>query len=161
VMALLGKELEVLELGRKIQEDAQSEIDKVQREYYLREQLKAIKRELGEEDEQQVEVEEFRRRINEAGMPEEAEREARRELDRLSKLPTAAAEDGGVRTYIRWLPSLPWTVSTEDNLDIPHPRGVLAKNHYDLENIKSVSSNTWRCASCAASAARRRASSRK
>jgi len=136
VMALLGKELEVLELGRKIQEDAQSEIDKVQREYYLREQLKAIKRELGEEDEQQVEVEEFRRRINEAGMPEEAEREARRELDRLSKLPTAAAEYGVIRTYLDWLTSLPWNVSTEDNLDIPHARRVLDEDHYDLEDIK-------------------------
>ncbi|NLH07344.1 MAG: endopeptidase La [Chloroflexi bacterium] len=136
VMALLGKELEVLELGRKIQEDAQSEIDKVQREYYLREQLKAIKRELGEEDEQQVEVEEFRRHINEAGMPEEAEREARRELDRLSKLPTAAAEYGVIRTYLDWLTSLPWNVSTEDNLDIPHARRVLDEDHYDLEDIK-------------------------
>lgn len=136
VMTLLGKELEVLELGRKIQEDAQSEIDKVQREYYLREQLKAIQRELGEEDEQQVEVEEFRQRIDAAGMPEEAEREALREIDRLSKLPTAAAEYGVIRTYLDWLTSIPWSESTDDNLDISHAREVLDEDHYDLEDIK-------------------------
>lgn len=136
VMTLLGKELEVLELGRKIQADAQTEIDKVQREFFLREQLKAIKRELGEEDEQQVEVEEFRKRIEEAGMPEEAEKEARRELDRLSKLPTAAAEYGVIRTYLDWLTSMPWNQATEDNLDISHARAVLDEDHYDLEEIK-------------------------
>jgi ATP-dependent Lon protease len=134
--ALLGKELEVLELGRKIQDDARSEIEKVQREYYLREQLKAIQRELGESDEQQLEVEEFRQKIDEAGMPEEAEKEARRELDRLSKLPTAAAEYGVIRTYLDWLTSLPWSVSTDDNLDIEHAREVLDQDHYGLEDIK-------------------------
>jgi ATP-dependent Lon protease len=136
LMGLLGKELEVLELGRKIQADAQTEIDKVQREYYLREQLKAIQRELGEADEQQVEVEEFRRKIDMAGMPEEAEKEARRELDRLSKLPTAAAEYGVIRTYLDWLTSLPWSQATEDNLDIAHARQVLDEDHYGLEDIK-------------------------
>jgi ATP-dependent Lon protease len=133
---LLGKELEVLELGRKIQDDARSEMEKVQREYYLREQLKAIQRELGESDEQQLEVEEFRQKIDEAGMPEEAEKEARRELDRLSKLPTAAAEYGVIRTYLDWLTSLPWSVSTEDNLDIKHAREVLDQDHYGLDDIK-------------------------
>ncbi len=136
LMGLLGKELEVLELGRKIQADAQSEIDKVQREFYLREQLKAIQRELGEADETQVDTEEFRRKIEEAGMPEEAEKEARRELDRLSKLPTAAAEYGVIRTYLDWLTSLPWSKSTEDNLDIQHAREVLDEDHYDLKDIK-------------------------
>ena len=136
LMTLLGKEIEVLELGRKIQEDAQSEMGKVQREYFLREQLKAIQRELGEADEQQVEVEEFRRKIDEAHMPEEAEKEARRELDRLSKLPTAAAEYGVIRTYLDWLVSLPWSVSTDDNLDIAHARQVLDEDHYDLQDIK-------------------------
>nr|MBN1229918.1 endopeptidase La [Anaerolineae bacterium] len=133
---LLGKELEVLELGRKIQADARSEIDKVQREYFLREQLKAIQRELGEGDEQQVEVEEFRQKIDQAGMPEEAGKEARRELDRLSKLPTAAAEYGVIRTYLDWLTAIPWSIGTEDNLDINHARQVLDEDHYGLEDIK-------------------------
>jgi ATP-dependent Lon protease len=136
LVTLLTKEIEVLELGRKIQTEAQSEMEKVQREYYLREQMKAIQRELGEEDEQQIEVEEFRRKIEEADMPEEAEREARRELDRLSKLPTAAAEYGVIRTYLDWLTSLPWTKSTRDNLDVAHAREVLDEDHYDLEDIK-------------------------
>ena len=136
LMLLLGREVEVLELGRKIQDDARSEMEKVQREYFLREQLKAIQRELGEGDEQQMEVEEFRRKIEEAGMPEEAEREARRELDRLSKLPPAAAEYGVIRTYLDWLTSLPWNVTTEDNLDVEHARRVLDEDHYDLEDIK-------------------------
>jgi ATP-dependent Lon protease len=136
LLNLLTKELEVLELGRKIQGEAQSEMEKVQREYFLREQLKAIQKELGEGDEQQMEVEEFRQKIEESGMPEEAEKEARRELDRLSKLPTAAAEYGVIRTYLDWLTSLPWSESTEDNLDVGHARQVLDEDHYDLEDIK-------------------------
>jgi ATP-dependent Lon protease len=136
LLSLLSKELEVLELGRKIQTEAQSEMEKVQREYFLREQLKAIQRELGESDEQQIEAEEFRKKIEESGMPEEAEREARRELDRLSKLPTAAAEYGVIRTYLDWLTNLPWSKSTEDDLDVSHARQVLDEDHYDLEDIK-------------------------
>ncbi len=136
LVGILSKELEVLELGRKIQADAQSEIEKVQREFFLREQLKAIQRELGEADEQQVEIEEFRKRIEEAGMPEEAEKEARRELDRLSKLPTAAAEYGVIRTYLDWLTSLPWNKVTEDNLSIENARRVLDEDHYGLEDVK-------------------------
>jgi len=136
LMTLLSKELEVLELGRKIQTEAQTEMEKVQREYYLREQLKAIQRELGEADEQAVEVEEFRQKIAEAGMPEEAEKEAVRELDRLSKLPTAAAEYGVIRTYLDWLTSLPWDKRTQDNLDIAHAREVLDEDHYGLKDIK-------------------------
>jgi len=136
LLGLLTKELEVLELGRKIQTEAQSEMEKTQREYFLREQLKAIRRKLGEADEQQIEVEEFREKIEPAGMPEEAEKEARRELDRLSKLPTAAAEYSVIRTYLDWLTSLPWNVQTEDDLDIAHARQVLDKDHYDLEDIK-------------------------
>ncbi|NDJ62568.1 MAG: endopeptidase La [Chloroflexi bacterium] len=136
MMTLLSKELEVLELGRKIQSEAQTEMEKVQREYYLREQLKAIQRELGEGDEQLVEVEEFRRKIAESGMPDEAEKEANRELDRLSKLPTAAAEYGVIRTYLDWLTSLPWNLRSEDNLNIAHARTVLDEDHYGLEDIK-------------------------
>ncbi len=136
LMDILNKELEVLELGRKIQTEAQSEMEKVQREYFLREQLKAIQRELGEADEQQVEIEEFREKISQAGMTEEAEREARRELDRMEKLPTAAAEYGVIRTYLDWLVNLPWSKRTEDNLDIAHARYVLDVDHYGLKDIK-------------------------
>ncbi len=134
--AVLSRELEVLELGKKIQDQAQSEMEKTQREYYLREQLKAIKRELGEEDEQQAEINELQAKIEQAGMSPEAEKEARRELDRLSKMPPAAAEYSVIKTYLDWLISLPWQVATEDNLDIPRVRQVLDEDHYDLEKIK-------------------------
>jgi ATP-dependent Lon protease len=136
LLVLLSREIEVLELGRKIQHEAQSEMEKTQREYFLREQLKAIQRELGEADEQQMEVEEFRQKVEESGMPEEAEKEARRELDRLSKLPTAAAEYGVIRTYLDWLTSLPWSIETDDDLDIGNARKVLDEDHYDLDEIK-------------------------
>jgi ATP-dependent Lon protease len=133
---ILVREIEVLEIGQKIQNEARSEIDKVQREYFLREQLKAIQKELGEGDEQAAEVEEFRSKIDAAGMPEEAEKQARRELERLSRLPTAAAEYGVIRTYLDWLVSLPWSQFTPDNLDIAHARQVLDQDHYGLEDIK-------------------------
>ncbi|GAB4544068.1 MAG: endopeptidase La [Anaerolineae bacterium] len=133
---ILTRELEVLELGKKIQSEAQSEMEKMQRDYFLREQLKAIQRELGEGDEQQMEIEELRTKIAQAGMSEEAEKEALRELSRLEKLPPAAAEYGVIRTYLDWLTSLPWSVVTEDTLDIARARQVLDEDHYDLEKIK-------------------------
>jgi ATP-dependent Lon protease len=133
---ILNRELEVLELGKKIQSEAQSEMEKMQREYFLREQLKAIQRELGEGDEQQMEIEELRTKIAEAGMPDEAEKEALRELSRLEKLPPAAAEYGVIRTYLDWLTSLPWSVTTQDTLDIAYARQVLDEDHYDLDKIK-------------------------
>ena len=136
LVSILTREIEVLEIGQKIQNEARSEIEKMQREYFLREQLKAIQRELGEGDEQAAEVEELRQKIDAAGMPEEAEKQARRELDRLSRLPTAAAEYGVIRTYLDWLVSLPWSVTSQDNLDISHARDVLDKDHYGLEDIK-------------------------
>jgi ATP-dependent Lon protease len=136
LVAILVREVEVLEIGQKIQNEARSEIEKLQHEYFLREQLKAIQRELGEGDEQAAEVEEFRKKIEAAGMPEEAEKMARRELDRLSRLPTAAAEYGVIRTYLDWLVSLPWSVTTQDNLDIPHARKVLDQDHHGLEDVK-------------------------
>ncbi|MFB0535395.1 MAG: endopeptidase La [Anaerolineae bacterium] len=136
LMTLLDREIEVMELGQKIRTEAQSEMEKVQREYFLREQLKAIKKELGEEDEQSLEVEEYRRKIAEAGMPEEVEKEAKRELDRLAKMPTAAAEYSVIKTYLDWLTDLPWNVATEDNLDIARARRILDEDHYDLEEIK-------------------------
>jgi ATP-dependent Lon protease len=133
---LMTKELEVLELGRKIQSDAQSEMEKMQREYFLREQLKAIKKELGEEDEQTVEIEEYRTKIAAAGMPEEAEKEAMRELSRMEKMPPQAAEYSVIKTYLDWLTDMPWQVATEDQLDIAHARQVLDEDHYDLEDLK-------------------------
>ena len=136
LVAILAREVEMLEIGQKIQNEARSEIDKVQREYYLREQLKAIQRELGEADEQAVEVEEFRQKIEAAKMTEEAEKQARRELDRLSRLPTAAGEYGVIRTYLDWLVTLPWSVITSDNLDIAHARQVLDQDHFGLEDVK-------------------------
>ena len=136
LMAVLAREVEVLSLGQQIQQEARTEIDKVQREYFLREQLKAIQRELGETDEQAAEVEEFRKRIDAAGMPEEAAKQARREMDRMSRLPTAAAEFGVIRGYLDWLVSLPWSRTTPDNLDLAHARQVLDQDHYGLKDVK-------------------------
>lgn len=136
LLGVLTREVEVLELGKKIQTDAQSGIEKVQREYFLREQMKAIQKELGQEDEQAVEARELRAKIDSVGMPEEAKKEALRELDRLSKLPTAAAEYSVIRTYLGWLTDLPWQVITKDRLDIPSARRVLNEDHYDLVKIK-------------------------
>ncbi len=134
--AFLTKELDVLELGRKIQTDVQEEMSKSQREYFLREQLKAIQKELGESNETEAEVEELRAKIDEANMPEEAEKEARRELDRLSKLPPAAAEYGVIKTYLDWLTSLPWNTSTEGEISIARTREILNEDHYGLDKIK-------------------------
>jgi len=136
LVAILAREGEVLELGQMIQNKARSEIDKVQREYFLREQLKAIQNELGEGDEQSADVEEFRKKIEAAHMPDEAHKQARRELERLSRLPSAAAEYGVIRTYLDWLVTLPWSHQTEDNLDIAHARQVLDQDHYGLSDVK-------------------------
>ena len=136
LIGLLVREAEVLQIGQKIQNEARGEIEKVQREYFLREQMKAIQRELGEKDEQSEETEEFRKKIEEAKMPEEALKQAKRELDRLSRLPSAAAEYGVIRTYLDWLVTLPWSKSTADNLEIGHAREILNKDHYGLEDVK-------------------------
>src|SRR5271157_4599805 len=132
----LVREAEVMQLGKKIQNEARSEIEKVQRDYFLREQMKAIQKELGERDEQAVEVEELRQKIVTARMPEEANKQAERELDRLSRLPTSAAEYGVIRTYLDWLVTLPWAKGTTDNLDIVHARKILDQDHYGLQDVK-------------------------
>jgi ATP-dependent Lon protease len=133
---VLARELEVVQLGTKIQSQVQSELDKGQREFYLREQLKAIQQELGEGDEQQAEINELRERIEQANLPEAARKQADRELGRLERLPPAAAEYGVIRTYLEWLVELPWDKETEDDLDLPHAREVLDTDHYDLERVK-------------------------
>ncbi len=136
LVKLLSRELEVLELGQKIQSEAREELEKAQREFFLRQQLKAIQRELGEEDEQQREIEEYRQKIEAAGMTEEAKKEALRELARMEKMPPQAAEYWVIKTYLDWLVELPWNKLTEDNLDIEHARQVLDEDHYDLEKVK-------------------------
>jgi ATP-dependent Lon protease len=133
---ILARELEVVQLGSQIQSQVQSEVDKGQREFFLRQQLKAIQDELGEGDEQQAEVNELRQRVEEAELPEHALKAAERELSRLEKLPPAAAEHGVIRTYLEWLVELPWSRTTEDDLDIAHAREVLDADHYDLEKVK-------------------------
>jgi ATP-dependent Lon protease len=136
LVAALGKEAEVLTLGSKIQSEIQSEMSKTQREYYLREQLKAIQKELGEGDERTQEIESLREKIVAAGMPDEANREALRELERLAKMPPAAAEYTVARTYIDWLLAIPWRVETTDTVDIEGAQTVLAEDHEGLPKVK-------------------------
>jgi ATP-dependent Lon protease len=133
---LLSQELEVLELGKKLQSETQSTMEKTQREYYLREQLRAIQKELGEEDEQAVEAKDLEEKVKQAGMPPEADKEARRELSRLRMMPPQAAEYSLIKTYLEWMVELPWNKVTEDNLDIVRARQILDEDHYDLEKIK-------------------------
>jgi ATP-dependent Lon protease len=133
---ILTKELEVLELGSKIQSQVQSEVGKGQREYFLREQMKAIQKELGEGDDQAREADELRDKVEAAHMPEEVHREALRELDRLSKIPAAAAEYTVARTYIDWLVALPWDKKTEEVIDLKKTRDVLDADHSGLERPK-------------------------
>ena len=136
LVAALTKEAEVLELGSKIQSEVQSEMSKTQREYYLREQMKAIQKELGETDDRTQEAEALRRKIEAAGMTEEANKEALRELDRLARMPPAAAEYTVARTYIDWLVSMPWQQETADNVDIAGAHAILDEDHEGVEKIK-------------------------
>jgi ATP-dependent Lon protease len=136
VSSFLGRQIEILELKGKIQSEVKSEMDKTQREYILREQLKAIQRELGEDDPQQAEINELREKVEQAGMPEEIKARAIKEVDRMSRIPSASPEVGVIRTYVDWLVGLPWNVSTEDNLDIKEAAKILDEDHYGLEKIK-------------------------
>ena len=136
LIVILSREIELLELGHKIQSQVQTELNKNQREYYLRQQLKAIQKELGEGDARSSEIEDLEKKIEDAKMSEEARKAADKELDRLRMIPPESAEHTVVRTYLDWLVSLPWSVTTEDNLDIKHARKVLDEDHYDLEKVK-------------------------
>ncbi len=133
---VLTKELEVLEVGSKIQSQVESEVGRNQRDYFLREQMKAIQRELGEGDDQAREIDELAARIDAAGMPEEALKEARRELDRLAKMPPAAAEYTVARTYIDWLVTVPWTARSEESIELPRTKATLDADHSGLERVK-------------------------
>jgi ATP-dependent Lon protease len=132
----LAREMEVLSIGTKIQSQVQSELDKGQREFYLRQQLKAIQDELGEGDEMAAEATELREQLDAIVLPEAVRKEADRELKRLERLPAAAAEHGVIRNYLEWIVSLPWDSSTEDNLDLKHARKVLDEDHYGIEQVK-------------------------
>ena len=136
VLSVLNRELELLELGGKIQSQVQSEMSKTQREYYLREQLKAIQQELGETDERQAEIKEIRTKIEAANLPDYVLKEVNKELNRFERLPPASAEYTVIRTYLDWLIEIPWNRGTEDNLDLAKAKEVLEADHYDLKEVK-------------------------
>jgi ATP-dependent Lon protease len=133
---VLARELEVAAIGSRIQSQVQSELDRTQREYVLRQQLKAIQEELGERDPAEAEVAELREQLDAIALPEDVRRQADRELARLEKLPQAAAEHGVIRNYLEWIAALPWDKTTADNLDLAHAREVLDADHYDIEKVK-------------------------
>ncbi len=133
---ILARELDIVAIGSKIQSQVQSEMEGAQREYVLRQQLKAIQAELGEKDPAEAEVDELRSQLAALELPETARKQADRELSRLEKLPQAAAEHGVIRTYLEWMASLPWGAMTEDNLDLKHAREVLDADHYDIDKVK-------------------------
>jgi ATP-dependent Lon protease len=133
---LLARELELVEIGTRIQSQVQSEMDKGQREWFLRQQLKAIQEELGEVDETQAEASELRERLEAAGLPEHAWKQAERELQRFERLPPQAAEHGVIRTYLEWVADLPWSKATVDSLDLKDARKILDRDHYDIESVK-------------------------
>jgi ATP-dependent Lon protease len=136
VTSILNRELEVFELGSKIQLQVAEELEKGQREYFLRQQMKAIQEELGESSDEQAEINELRARIEAKGLPEDVLKTTNRELSRLEKLPSAAAEYGVIRTYLDWILALPWSETTPDNMDLQHARAILDEDHFDLEKVK-------------------------
>jgi ATP-dependent Lon protease len=136
ISSILQREVELLELGTKIQSEVQDKMTQGQREYFLREQLKAIKKELGEEDEVQVEIKEFREKMEAANLPDYVLKEAERELSRFEKVPPASPEYGVIRTYLEWLTELPWNRETTDNMDLDRAKRILNEEHYDLKEVK-------------------------
>jgi ATP-dependent Lon protease len=133
---ILARELDIVAIGSKIQSQVMGEMEKSQREYVLRQQLKAIQEELGEKDPAEAEVDELREQLAQLALPEDVRKQADRELSRLEKLPQAAAEHGVIRTYLEWIAALPWGVRTDDNLDLRHAREVLDEDHYDIDKVK-------------------------
>jgi ATP-dependent Lon protease len=133
---ILARELDIVAIGSKIQSQVNAEMEKGQREWVLRQQMKAIQEELGEQDPGEAEVEELRSTLNELDLPDQVRTQVDRELSRLEKIPQAAAEHGVIRTYLEWMASLPWGKGTEDNLDLGHAREVLDEDHYDIEKVK-------------------------
>ncbi|MGA8572424.1 MAG: endopeptidase La [Desulfobaccales bacterium] len=136
VLGLINRELEILELGKKIQSQVKVEMDKAQKEYYLREHIKALQKELGEGEEKGREIEELQFRLEEAGLPPHALKEAERELTRLKRTPPTSPDHQVIRNYLEWMIELPWSKSTEDNLDLTQARQILDEDHYDLEKVK-------------------------
>jgi ATP-dependent Lon protease len=136
LVEIIAREMELQEIASRIQSQVADEVGKTQKQYYLREQMKAIQKELGEEDERTVEIEELRKKIEAAGMPEEPKKVAEKELERLSKMPPQAAEYTVSRTYLDWLVTLPWSIETEDKLNVLEAKAILDDDHYDLEKIK-------------------------
>src|SRR5689334_24233418 len=136
VLELLNRKREILKLSSKIDSQVKGEMSKTQREYYLRQQLKAIKEELGELGEEEEELDELGERLKKIGLPPEVEKVANKELNRLKSIPTASSEYTVARTYLEWIADLPWTKKTEDNLDVENARAVLQKDHYSLEKVK-------------------------
>jgi len=136
IVELLNREVETLEVASRIQSEVHDEMAKTQREYYLREQMKAIQRELGQGDDRTAEIEELRQKLEAAKLPAEAQREAERELDRLARIPPASAEYTVARTYLDWLTELPWSISTDDSLDIRRGARILDEDHHDLVKVK-------------------------
>lgn len=128
--------MDILQIGSKIQTQIQSEMAKTQREYFLREQLKAIQRELGEMDEKTIELNELKEKIEKAKLPPEVLKEAEKELERLSRIPPVSAEYPVIRNYLDWITELPWNIRTEDSLDLKKAEKVLNEDHYDLEKVK-------------------------
>ena len=133
---IINREIQVLEIEKKISSRVRKQIDKVQREYYLREQLKAIREELGENEEIAEEIEEYERKIEEAGLPDEAYEKAMKELDRLTNMPQLPPKSSIIRTYLDWILELPWNIETDDNLDLKKAAKILDEDHYGLEKVK-------------------------
>src|SRR5215208_982432 len=136
LLEILTRESELISLGSRIQSQIQSEMDTAQREYFLRQQLKAIQEELGETDEQAAEASELRERLEAANLPEGVRKQAERELSRFERLPPQAAEHGVIRTYLEWIVELPWCDASEDKLDLKAARKQLDADHYDIEKVK-------------------------
>jgi ATP-dependent Lon protease len=136
ILTLINRELEILELGKKIQSEVKGQMDKAQKDYYLREHIRALERELGETDEKTREITELLTRLEDAELPPHAMKEAERELERLKRTPPTSPDHQVIRNYLEWMIELPWSVATEDNLDLSQARQILDEDHYDLEKVK-------------------------